>query len=160
MWLRSYRMQDEFERLRPVNAGDIANLKSFSGASKASARMYQLEFHRGRIYMLAEYLDLGSVPVPVRGWTHYVYRCGVTIFDVGDVSNFHGFALESANDGTQMALIPIWAPVCLFALLPAFWLHGAARRIRWRSGFCTSCGYDLRATPQRCPECGAVTEKI
>jgi hypothetical protein len=54
--------------------------------------------------------------------------------------------------------VTYWIPAALAAVLP---LTGFQRRVpqwhqhrRRRSGLCPACGYDLRATPGRCPECG------
>ena len=57
-------------------------------------------------------------------------------------------------------IVPYWLLATVFAPPAAAGVVGAWRAIRARRhrapGLCMRCGYDLRGTPQRCPECGTV----
>lgn len=49
----------------------------------------------------------------------------------------------------------IWVITFPTSVLPALFLAANLRRWqRLRNDLCLRCGYDLRATPSRCPECG------
>jgi hypothetical protein len=60
-----------------------------------------------------------------------------------------------------VAIVPYWLLVLPTVPLPLLWAASRTlnalddRRVR-RLGRCPVCGYDLRASPGRCPECGAV----
>jgi hypothetical protein len=57
--------------------------------------------------------------------------------------------------------VPYWFTAAIGAL-PMLLLVRAERRRRRRivRGGCAVCGYDLRATPDRCPECGATPSRL
>jgi hypothetical protein len=74
---------------------------------------------------------------------------------------FAGFRFATVIDGEWDLLIPDYALAVLFAATPLLWVASALRRNRRSAkGCCIQCGYDRRATPDRCPECGTPVSSL
>jgi len=60
---------------------------------------------------------------------------------------------------TKVVGAPWWFIALALLIMPNLWLRKRARMRRNQElGLCVQCGYDLRASPHRCPECG--TERV
>jgi hypothetical protein len=103
-------------------------------------------------------------PLPIRsapyaddglfGWNHCVGWVGIHVFWFTD--SLPGPPISQWS----MLEISFWWFVIGTLALPIVWFVRVFHRSRKRLGnCCSSCGYDLRATPDRCPECGNVVEK-
>jgi hypothetical protein len=78
-----------------------------------------------------------------------------------EFAGFRHFSYQDRRTGGAfyVSTVPYWFAGIVTALPPVVWLRAWVKRRRLRrarSNLCASCGYDLRATPDRCPECGTV----
>jgi hypothetical protein len=159
MWVRSKLLFEEWNVLAPpANGAHIIRWKVTSlnggiglmvpggGASRVGEDPTQplglIWYQRGRAHPTA--YPAGSIP---------------------DRLPWHGFIFARRGWNLPRTLpplhlyitVPYWSVLAVTAALPTLWVVRRRReRIRNQASTCRVCGYDLRATPDRCPECGAV----
>jgi hypothetical protein len=108
---------------------------------------------QGRAYA---FVGEGDIEVPWTGrwpdptdWDHII---GDPAFDVYQTwSSRHNYGM----------IVPWWCLCVAFAAAPAAWvlrIPHRRRQRRLRLGLCPGCGYDLRASPDRCPKCGTAPD--
>jgi hypothetical protein len=166
LWVRSYRPGGGMIPWQPSPGGTY--LHSFRGVLRlrVSDRARPVPAHRTTTAGMAVYRPV-SGEIELRADPA---REAESVFG-------HGFILTTiapdggTSRGYANELVPFRAVsmahrnlLLIMALLPLCWLIDLGWRLRRRRrrqdcigrGLCPDCGYDVRATPGRCPECGVV----
>jgi hypothetical protein len=153
-WFRSYRHS---ERVDWRNAGGWRSIRSAAGSVEVSLLSADWSKHPNQFHGPKYQRELAQSP-----FNYMLLMCS----SVGDTFADHqwrGFEWNERRNRIQgtlhaRAVAPMWSVAMLTGLPPlgwgAAWLRRRVRGCSRRPGFCRGCGYDLRATPQRCPECG------
>ena len=169
-----------FEWVRGGRAGDqITLLEERRVAGEYVNTLARIGSGRGRLSLVVRYeRSLNPVtggPTSVaRHWRREPLHTVRTHFERRTFWQKIGFRYESEHKRAfvqpafggwplhQVAValrVPYWAIVLVTAAVPATvaLARRRAKAARRRRGECAACGYDLRATPGRCPECGSPT---
>jgi hypothetical protein len=149
LWARSHVAGDSFERNSDTALGASTNWFVQDRGRLIWSRSFWPR-QRGNIY--ATWTSL-TPEGPI--WEHHRDRDAATsIIDHGSFGFHIQFGTDFAGSNQwHEVMVPNWFVAMCFAIVPLIAVE-LWRRRRLKSGLCVRCGYDLRATPERCPECG------
>jgi len=167
LWVRSYRYPDRFEMLVSHHRETVQSWRGGLYFSQICHHQY-FGFKRNDfpVVWLGWPTATKTYPSPLlEGSTetqHSFRFVGVEFFS-GENWQSSVVAIGFPDISWTAVCVPDWS-LCLFGgLLPLCKI-----RTMWRNtitvqrrlhDLCPTCGYDLRATPDRCPECGRVPVK-
>jgi len=167
LWIRSYSVRDMY-RWFARRDDSVGTTICFNIVRAVDGEVGFVHFEQtyGPGPLPAEYSSPDEMWRDVqrhRGWTTAPPRESIAYWEPSslgfqyhdDPSSISGAAVTVRD---RLRVIPYWFMVTATGLIPAWWLCRAIRvRVRRRRNrwACTSCGYDCRATPERCPECDA-----
>lgn len=186
-WVRSYFVFDTIawttatKEMRWVAGHPTAKLVKVTAAKDVALRWDVLSsggcIGVGRHYSGA--LNEADRPLVQMGWQWKREDAPGNLFGVTDTWHerlgfyyytaqwrIHDGPMENRYSGWMWLLddkviaLPYWMLVLVTGLAPGWWSVGwLQKQKRARTNRCSTCGYDLRATPERCPECGTVRKK-
>ena len=150
LWARSVLRMDEVIRETPTSSVIAVSNKHFMGLVVSWG---------GMIKNPRSFRWRSSAAQPVRGATGARDSASERgyFFVVGLLTP--GTPNRRVAGGTGFTLVLNYPVTALAAAILPIGHVARARRLRKRRipGLCATCGYDLRATPDRCPECGTAT---
>jgi hypothetical protein len=149
LWVRSYWVEDVLLYAREKHA--LAYILHCRSGALTGGRIPSFESPpQARFEHRATSTSLGETPMPVDEW----------FLGIGWFSMDFSPVVNPNTPGRHLYLVkvPIWMVFLVSLPLPAIWM---VRRSVSRSDTrrCDTCGYDLRATPDRCPECGGAAAR-
>jgi hypothetical protein len=156
LWVRSYAVEEAFTRDGPaaLSLHSANGQVGFSYLDRAKSPFWRRYRFRGWSYTTGHIPPLLSDDQPPRTLFH-LDRLGFVALYARTQPPYRYWGPPPAPAAYVTARLPLWFLAALFALLPARQFFHPQNRELPRNR-CRVCGYDLRATPDRCPECGAV----